>query len=300
MSTESERESWALDDLRAERNEAGEPLVLRELRDDGVLLLTLNRPERGNAWEADMEVAYFDAFDEAVTNPDVRAIVLTGAGKLFCAGMDMARLHKSSQEGASYKMPRRPQTFLLRVPKPVIAAVNGACAGIGLIQAVMCDVRFTSAPAKWTAPFTRLGLPAEDALAWRLQHLAGNAVASDLLLSARVVTGADVARWGIALEALEPADVLPRALEYAADVAQRSPTAMAVIKQQLLADAQQGVEISRRRARQQLIGLKQHPDFAEGVRAFSAKEVPAFLGLDPSYGCLDDSVDALQPEGYVE
>lgn len=285
------RTSWSLDDLRNERNEAGEPLVRTELRDDGVFVLTLNRPERGNAWEADMEVAYYDAFDEAVANPAVRAVVLTGAGKLFCPGMDMGRLERSSTVGDVYRLARRPQTFVLTVPKPVIAAVNGSCAGIGFIQALMCDVRFTSKTAKWTAPFSRLGLPAEDALTWRLQRVAGAGVAADLLFSSRVVTGADAVRMGLAVEALDPPEVLPRALEYAADVAQRSPMALAMIKQQLLSDAQQSLEASRVRARYFLARAKRHEDFREGVASFNEKRRSQFVGLGAEIGYLEPGPD---------
>jgi enoyl-CoA hydratase/carnithine racemase len=287
----SVRTSWSLDDLRAERNEAGEKLILTELRDDGVLVLTLNRPERGNAWEADMEVAYYDAFDEAVANPDVRAIVLTGAGKLFCPGMDMGRLERASTIGDVYRMERRPQTFVLTVPKPVVAAVNGSCAGIGFIQALMCDVRFTSATAKWTAPFSRLGLPAEDALPWRLQRVAGVGVASDLLFSSRVITGEDAVRMGIALEALDAADVLPRAIAYAAELAQRSPMALAMIKQQLLTDAQQSLEASRVRSRYFLARAKKHEDFREGVASFNEKRRSEFTGIGAEIGYLSAAPD---------
>jgi enoyl-CoA hydratase/carnithine racemase len=286
-----ERTSWSPDDLRAERNEAGEKLVLTELRDDGVLVVTLNRPERGNAWEADMEVAYYDAFDEAVANPDVRAVVLTGAGKLFCPGMDMGRLERASTVGDVYRLARRPQTFLLTVSKPIVAAVNGSCAGIGFIQALMCDVRFTSTTAKWTAPFSRLGLPAEDSLPWRLQRVAGVGVASDLLFSSRVINGEDAVRMGLALEALEAPEVLPRAIAYAADLAQRSPMAMAMIKQQLLADAQQGIEASRVRSRYFLARAKQHSDFREGVAAFGEKRPTRFTGIGSEIGYLDDRAD---------
>jgi enoyl-CoA hydratase/carnithine racemase len=279
------------DTLLAARNEAGEKLVLTDLRDDGVLTVTLNRPERANAWQADMELAYYSAFDSAVADPAVRAIVLTGTGKCFCAGADMAHLQKSSQTGEGYAITRRPQTFLLTVPKPVVAAVNGAVAGIGLIQAMMCDIRFASAPGKWTSPFSRLGLPAEDALAWRMQQVAGGQAAADVLLSSRVFTGAEAVELGLAKRAVAPAEVLPLALDYAAELAQRSPVALAMIKQQLLADAQQGVEASRVRSRYFLAHARRLADHSEGVAAFSQKRSPRFQGIGAEIGYLDHSSD---------
>lgn len=288
---ETERTSWSLDDLRAERNAAGEPLVLRELRDDGILLVTLNRPERGNAWEADMEVGFYDAMDHAVENPDVRVVVVTGAGKIFCPGMDLGRLQRSANKDEVYRLARRPQTFLMTVPKPVICAINGSVAGIGFIQAMMADVRITSRSAKWTSPFARLGLPGEDALPWRVQRVAGVGVASDILLSARIFDGEEAVRLGLATAAYDPAEVLPRTLEYAAEMAKQSPMAMAMIKQQLLADAQQSVEAARVRARYFLKRAKQHSDFGEGVRAFSEKRPTRFAGIGAEIGYLDDRPD---------
>ena len=108
-------------------------VVLRDLHKDGVLVLTLHRPERNNAWNADMETAYFAALDDAAADPDVRAVVLTGHGKTFCPGMDMQRLDAASSGAVGTYMEgiRRPQTTTLYFPKPLIAAVNGGCAGIG-------------------------------------------------------------------------------------------------------------------------------------------------------------------------
>ena len=138
---------------------------------EGVALLTLNRPDRLNAWTAEMEHAYFAMLEHCAQAEEVRVIVVTGAGRGFCAGADMQELQAigdgSLQETAETRE-RRAQTFPLSIPKPIIAAVNGACAGIGLVQALMCDMRFAAEGAKLTTAFARRGLVAEHGISWIL------------------------------------------------------------------------------------------------------------------------------------
>jgi enoyl-CoA hydratase/carnithine racemase len=135
-------------------------LVLRDVR-DGVCVLTLNRPGRLNAWTQPLEDRYFDLLAEADADPATRAIVVTGAGRGFCPGFDMEALAKLGGGSADgFVAPTRPQSFPLTVRKPIVAAINGACAGIGLVQALMCDVRFAANGAKFTTAFARRGLVA--------------------------------------------------------------------------------------------------------------------------------------------
>jgi enoyl-CoA hydratase/carnithine racemase len=253
--------------------------VLRDLNEDGVLLLTLHRPERKNAWNSDMETAYFRALDDAAADPDVRAVVLTGHGTTFCPGMDMQRLDAASSGavGAYMEGIRRPQTTALYFPKPLIAAVNGACAGIGYIQALMCDVRFTVPNAKWTPALSRRGLNAEDAIAWLLPRLVGLARATDLLLSSRVVLGTEAVRIGLATEVAEPESLVEAALSYAADLARNcSPVSLALVKRQLLLDAESTLEEARLRSIELLAEAKRFSDYREGVQSFMQKRPPAF------------------------
>src|SRR5438876_415142 len=157
---------------------------------DGVALLTLNRPQRLNAWTDEMEHAYFGLLDRCAASEQVRVIVVTGAGRGFCAGADMQHLQELSDGGSDERhrtQVRRPQTFPLSVPKPIVAAINGACAGIGLVQALMCDIRFAAQGAKLTTAFSRRGLVAEHGISCILPRLVGPARALDLLLSGRVV-----------------------------------------------------------------------------------------------------------------
>ena len=139
-------------------------VVTREVR-DGVAVLTLNRPDRLNAWIPAMQVRYFDLLEEAAADPEVKAIVVTGAGRGFCAGADMEALQAIGSDEGSADDARgddRPQTFPMTIPKPVIAAVNGPAAGLGLVMALMCDIRFAAAGAKLTTAFARRGLIAEQ------------------------------------------------------------------------------------------------------------------------------------------
>ena len=217
-------------------------VVLSERR-GAVALLTLNRPERLNAWTGELETRYFDLLDEAGADPEVRAIVVTGAGRGFCAGADMDMLQgigaDASGEGArrAPSARRRQQWHTTTIPKPVIAAINGACAGIGLCQALMCDIRFAAAGAKFTTAFARRGLIAEHGISWILPRLVGPAGALDLLMSGRVFLAEEAAQLGLVNEVVEPEQVVDRALDYAADLAANSsPASMAVMKQQVYAD----------------------------------------------------------------
>jgi enoyl-CoA hydratase/carnithine racemase len=255
-------------------------LVLRDL-DQGVLLLTWNRPQRNNGWTIDLEEAYFEALIAASADPEVRVIVVTGAGRSFCPGLDMQALAASANSGIPMASRRRwPHNFVRHVPKPVIAAVNGACAGIGFIQAVACDMRFASTAAKFTSAFARRGLPAENSISWMLPRLIGTGKAMDLLLSARVVLADEALQMGLVDRVVEPDALLAEALAYAHDLAANcSPRAMATIKHQVLADWEVGSEHSRLTALVEVSELTAGGDFAEGVASFAEKRPPSFEGL---------------------
>ena len=155
---------------------------------EGVAVLTLNRPDRLNAWTHEMKRVYFDHLEACSADPDVRVIVLTGAGRGFCAGADMDELNSVAGGGleassAEAAQDPRLQTFPLSIPKPIIAAVNGPCAGLGFVHALMCDLRFAAAGAKLTTAFSRRGLIAEHGISWILPRVVGPSHALDLLLS---------------------------------------------------------------------------------------------------------------------
>ncbi|HZU61981.1 MAG TPA: enoyl-CoA hydratase [Solirubrobacteraceae bacterium] len=257
-------------------------VVLFEVQ-DGVAVLTFNRPERLNAWTPEMQTRYFDLLDECAGREDVRAIVLTGAGRGFCAGADMQNLQALSEgENSTTSTPHdsRPVTHALTIPKPVIAAVNGACAGLGFVHALMCDMRIAAAHAKFTTAFARRGLVGEHGLSWVLPRLIGPARALDLLLSARVFLGTEAAELGLVNRAVESERVLEETLEYARMLAAEcSPTSMALMKQQVWSDYDRTLSESLEEANRLMMESFSRPDFAEGVRSFVEKRPPRFEPL---------------------
>jgi enoyl-CoA hydratase/carnithine racemase len=256
--------------------------VLHELDEVGVLTLTLNRPDRNNAWNRELEGALHDLFEQAAESHAVRAIVLTGAGKAFCPGLDTEELDRVSRPGESFDHDgRRPVLLPSYVPKPIIVAINGACAGLGLLTALYSDIRFAAADAKITTAFARRGLPAEEAVAWILPRIVGHAVALDLLLSGRVVTGAEAQALGLVHRALPREDVLAAALDYARDLATNcSPLSMATAKQQVYLDWERSLAESRLHSRRLVGQLKERSgDFREGVRSFVERRPATFEPL---------------------
>jgi enoyl-CoA hydratase/carnithine racemase len=257
-------------------------VVLKDVQ-DGVALLTLNRPERLNAWTQELERDYFAALGECAASQQVRVVVVTGAGRGFCAGADMQELQTLGEEGVSEEQrngARTAQTYPLTVPKPIIAAINGPCAGIGLVQALMCDIRFVAEDAKLTTAFARRGLVAEHGISWILPRLVGPARALDLLLSGRVVLGHEAAAMGLANAAMPGDQVLERTLAYAHDLAVNcSPASMATMKRQVYADLARAVPDALDEADRLMLQSFTAPDFAEGVTSFLERREPHFAPL---------------------
>src|SRR5947199_2277780 len=218
-----------------------EQVVLYETS-EGVATITLNRPARLNAWNGPMEIAYFDYLEEAAADPDVRVIVLTGAGRGFCAGADMDELNSVAGGGleasaAEAAQDPRPQTFPLSIPKPIIAAINGPCAGLGFVHALMCDLRFAAAGAKLTTAFSRRGLVAEHGISWILPRVVGPSHALDLLLSGRIVLAEEAKEMGLVNRVVEPERLMDETIAYARDLAVNcSPASMATMKRQVYDD----------------------------------------------------------------
>ncbi|HSZ12470.1 MAG TPA: enoyl-CoA hydratase [Solirubrobacteraceae bacterium] len=251
--------------------------------EDGVALLTLNRPDRLNAWTTEMEHEYFDLLERCGQDEQVRAIVVTGAGRGFCAGADMQQLQALGDgtlaESAETRE-RRPQTLPLTIAKPIIAAVNGACAGIGLVQALMCDLRFAAEGAKLTTAFARRGLVAEHGISWILPRLVGPARALDLLLSGRVVLAAEAHELGLVNRVLAPDALLDATLDYARELAVNcSPASMATMKRQVYADLDRALPDALANADQLMLASFTAPDFVEGVASFVERRDPRFATL---------------------
>jgi enoyl-CoA hydratase/carnithine racemase len=253
--------------------------VVQATVEDGVALLTLNRPERLNAWTDEMEQRYFELLDECAASGEVRVIVLTGAGRGFCAGADMKQLQDLSDGNVDgdRRRERRPQSYPLSVPKPIIAAINGPCAGIGLVQALMCDIRFGADGAKLTTAFARRGLVAEHGISWVLPRLVGPARALDLLLSGRVVLAHEAHELGLLNRVFAPEQLLAETLAYAREIAINcSPASMATMKRQVYADYERTLEQALAAADELMLASFAAPDFAEGVASFVERREPSF------------------------
>jgi enoyl-CoA hydratase/carnithine racemase len=278
----------AADELVAEQSH--DEAVVYEATPSGVAVLTLNRPDRLNTWGGDIATAFYAGLDRAEGDPAVRAIVLTGRGKAFCAGAQLGSMGSFAQtientDGrklASLIGDRQPY-HLTSLGKPVIAAINGSCVGIGLTLALMSDVRFAAAGAKFAASFARRGLIAEYGVSWILPRLTGWGVALDLLLSGRTFLADEAAELGLVKEVVPPEQLLKRAMDYAEDIAQNcSPASMAVIKRQAYCDAMREVADASSRSEDLLQASLRRPDVIEGITSFLEKRPPSFPGLSDS------------------
>ena len=256
-------------------------LVRRDL-EEGVLTLTLNRPERNNAYTVPMEHAYYDSLEAAAADEDVRVIVLTGSGKTFCPGLDVAVLQAGIEAGRleTHKA-RRPPSYPLSIPKPIIAAINGACAGIGLTLTLTCDIRIAVRGAKLTTAWARRGLVAEHGMSWLIPRLVGGARGLELMLSGRVFLTDEAHEMGLIHQLVEPGEALDTARAYARDLVDNvSPTSMAFIKWQAYRDLQRlDYEGGLRMSTHLIDAMNTYPDPREGVQSFAERRPPAFPPL---------------------
>jgi enoyl-CoA hydratase/carnithine racemase len=272
-------------------------LVLYEVDADGVATVTLNRPERRNAWSIPMERRFFELLDRAAADPDVRVVVITGSGRSFCPGMDVQRLEQNSQPGQSLNLHERVPMYSRRLlSKPMIAAINGGCAGIGLVQALICDIRFAARGAKFTTAFTRRGLAGEYNLPYVLPRVIGLENALDLLLSGRTFDADEAKALGLVSRVVEPDELLTAAQDYARDIARNcSPRAVAVIRHQVYGDLDRDFTEALSRSYSTMEFFAGSPDFREGVASFTEKRLPKFEGLPPEFDPEDATRDAFLP-----
>ncbi len=257
--------------------------------EDPVATITLNRPSVLNAWTDRMGFEVRHAIGQAEADPRVVGIVLTGAGRGFCAGADMKRLSAISSGERRVEAPGDDlasdpgdpsfgddlhlgtYAYLMSVPKPVIAAINGPVAGMGVPIVLACDLRFMAADAVLMTAFAQRGLVAEWGTSWLLPRLAGTAVALDLLFSSPgSVSGTEAAALGVVNAAMPAADVLPHAQQYVRDLAATSsPAAMAIMKRQVYQQLHAGLLAAEQEARKLMVESFSRPDFQEGDQARS-------------------------------
>ncbi len=266
--------------------------------DDPVATITLNRPAVLNAWTDRMGFEVRHAVAAAEQDPAVVGIVLTGAGRGFCSGADMNRL--SALSAGEYTAEALPDelrsdpgepsfgddlhlgtyTYLMSVPKPVVAAINGPVAGMAVPIVLACDIRFMAQDAIVTTAFAQRGLVAEWGTSWMLPRLVGTAVALDLLFSSRKITGTEAAALGLVNAALPGDEVLEHAQRYVRDLAATSsPASMAIMKRQVYQQLHAGLLAAEREARALMLESFGRPDFREGVQSFVQHRPPRFERL---------------------
>lgn len=265
----------------------------------GIATCTLNRPEHLNAYTPRMGVELRDAMYKAAGDDNVRAIVLTGAGRGFCAGADMKLLSAFSGAGGAtaeavgdmptleHTAPAGPvredfQTefgYLVAIPKPIVAAINGPAAGVGFLLALFCDIRLASDNARMGAIFSRRGLVAEYGMSWILPRLVGLANASDILFSGRLVNAEEALRMGLVSRVFPQPAFAQQVHSYALDlVTLSSPRSIRVMKRQLYEDQLRSLAESVEVATREMHESLGSEDFREGVAHFLEKRPPRFPG----------------------
>ncbi len=270
--------------------------ILYEVKDP-VATITLNRPDRLNAWTDRMGDEVKHAMARAEADPSVVGILVTGAGRGFCAGADLGNLSDIS-EGSRERTDRDPAleadpgdpeapaslrgtySYLLSIPKPVVAAINGPCAGMAVPIACYADVRLASDRAVFTTAFSRRGLIAEWGIGWILPRLVGHAHALDLIVSGRKIDAAEAERMGLVNRVVPHDELLDTARGYLEDLAENcSPASMAVMKRQVYTDLMETLAHGERESIRLMLESFERPDFKEGVRSFLEKRPPRFRRL---------------------
>ncbi|MRK00242.1 enoyl-CoA hydratase [Aeromicrobium sp. S22] len=253
-------------------------------RDGAVAIVTINRPDRHNALDTATKIALREALDRVGGDDDVRAVVLTGAGASFCVGQDLGEHAAALGADASTAFDTVDEHYspivmaLATMPKPVIAAVNGACVGAGLGFALACDLRVLSSTATLGTAFSAIGLTCDSGLSSTLVRAVGESRARELVLLGRPFSPEDAVRWGVAGRVCDPDEVLSSALATAGRLA-AGPTAAFAESKQLLAragDLPLAEALAAESRAQARLGLS--IDHAAAVRSFLAKEKPQFVG----------------------
>lgn len=261
--------------------------------DDPVATITFNRPDRLNAWTDRMGEEVRHAVARAEQDPAVVGILLTGAGRGYCAGADLKQLsdlgdgtYRGASDPALEANPGDPDagsfasvryTYLLAVRKPVVAAINGPCAGMAVPISLCADLRFASERAVFTTAFSRRGLIAEWGISWLLPRVVGAAHAADLLYSARKIDAYEAERMGLVNKVVEPDALLDHARGWIREVAEAcSPTSVSVMKRQLWRDATAELGPAHDEAVRLMLESFERPDFSEGVKSFLDGRSPHF------------------------
>jgi 2-(1,2-epoxy-1,2-dihydrophenyl)acetyl-CoA isomerase len=250
---------------------------------DGVATVTLDRPDALNALTVPLKEALIAAFVAFAGDPAVRAVILTGAGRAFCAGQDLRERLEPDAAPLDVEIRERYNPLVRAIhdlPKPVVAAVNGVAAGAGASLAFASDLRIASDTARFVLAFGQVGLIPDSGATWTLQRLVGASKAMELSLLPDALSAADAERFGLVTKVVPAADLPAEARALAARLATLSPGAVARTKQALAAGAASTFEDSLELEARLQGEAGSHPDHAEGIAAFVEKRPPRFTGLD--------------------
>ncbi len=249
--------------------------------EEGVALITLNRPERLNAWNTRMAAELGSGLAAAQADDAVRVVVITGAGRAFCAGQDLSAGGDTFADNPNANPHEQgtPSTMPWDVSKPVVSAINGHAVGVGLTFPLTCDVRFVAEDAKLQFAFVRRGIAPELGSTKLLSHMVGLQVASDLLMSGRFFSGTEAAQIGLAACALPADEVLGAALDWARDVANNAaPVPVAVTKKLMWENLRSEIDATFQQELRLIPWLGSQPDATEGVMHFMEKRPPSWSG----------------------
>jgi 2-(1,2-epoxy-1,2-dihydrophenyl)acetyl-CoA isomerase len=250
---------------------------------DGVGLIRLNRPEDGNAITLEMAGELLDAARHCDQEHEVRAVVLTGSGRMFCAGGDL-KAFAAQGENVSRYLKKVVQAFhsalarFSRMEAPVVGAINGMAAGGGLSLALIPDIAIAGESAKFTVGYTKVGLTLDGGSSYYLARLVGLRRAKEMALLNPVLTARQALEWGLVNRVVADEDVLPAALELASELANGPTRAYGETKRLLLAGATADLEAQMEREARAIATLAGSPDGQEGMAAFMGKRTPRFTG----------------------
>ncbi|MCW2540504.1 MAG: echA11 [Frankiales bacterium] len=251
---------------------------------DSVTILTLNRPDSLNSLSVELKQALLAALSAAAADPGVRAVVLTGSGRAFCAGQDLAEHVALLESGDATPLATVREHYnpiahsLLTMPKPVIAAVNGTAAGAGASLAMACDLRVVSSQATFLLAFANVGLGLDTGISWTLPRLVGSARAMELALLVEPFSAERAAELGLVTQLVEPDRVLPAAIDLASGLGRGPTAAYAAIKQAIHFGGSHPLaeSLENEAVQQNLAGAT--GDHRSAVQAFLRKQRPVFTG----------------------
>jgi len=252
---------------------------------DGVATLTLNRPERLNALGDTLRDDLLDAITRSSADPEVRVMVVTGAGKGFCSGGDVKAMNEARESGRERSLvdriaPSRDRTLLAMrdAPQPIIAAVNGAAAGAGMNLALACDMRIASSAAKFSQAFVKRGLHPDWGGTYFLPRLVGMAKASELTFTGDVIDAPEALRLGLVSQVVAPEELMPSVLALARKIAAGPPVAIRLAKRALYRNSECGLREALEFETFAQNACTETEDAREGIRAFVEKRAPVFRG----------------------